>query len=218
NYKEALGILLPGVVNSLALSGVVTVGTLFLALMGAYFFARYRMPLSGFLWWVFLVLMLLPAVVNLVPLFSLLGRLKLLNSLVGLGLVGIAGGQVFCMYVLRGFIEEIPRDYFDAAEIDGASHWSQLWRIVVPFCWPVLATLGVLVFVNQWNDFLVPLVALRDPELFPVGVRLIYLDGEYIKRWGVITAAFTVSSLPLLVLFLIASGAFVRGFERPFLR
>lgn len=218
NYLEAGRLLLPAIANSLAVAVVVTVGTLFFALLGAYFYGRKRLPWSRPLWIVFLSVMLLPAGVNLVPLFSLLDQLNLVNSLFGLTALGIAGGQAFCILLLRSQIEDIPREYFDAAEMDGASHWSQLWHIALPFCKPALATLAVLVFLNQWNDFLLPLILLRDPELFTVSVRLIYLDGEYIKHWGQLTAAFTLATLPLLFILLAASGVFVRGFGRPSLR
>jgi ABC-type glycerol-3-phosphate transport system permease component len=188
-----------------------TLGTLFFALLGAYFFARYKMPFSGVIWSGYLILMLLPGVANIVPLFALLKSMNLLNTLLALIILGAAGGQVFCIYVLRNFIEEIPKDLFEAAEMDGASHFNQLWNIVVPMSGPILGTLAILQFLGNWNEFLMPLILLRDPQLFTIGVGLIYLDGEYVKDWGNIMAAFTVASIPLVVIFLFTMRLFVQG-------
>jgi ABC-type glycerol-3-phosphate transport system permease component len=211
NYWSAMKLLLPYISNSLVVAVSATLGTLFFALLGAYFFARYKMPLSGIIWSAYLILMLLPGVANIVPLFALLKSMNLLNTLLALIILGAAGGQVFCIFVLRNFIEEIPKDLFEAAEMDGASHFSQLWNIVIPMSGPILGTLAILQFLGNWNEFLMPLIVLRDPQLFTIGVGLIYLDGEYVKDWGSIMAAFTVASIPLVVIFLFTMRLFVQG-------
>ncbi len=211
NYVFAVQLVLPYVANTVVVAVTATAGTLSLALLGAYFFARYKMPFSGFLWSAFLLLMLLPGVANIVPLFALLKQLNLLNTLYALIILGIAGGQVFCIYVLRNFIEDIPKDLFEAAEMDGASHFQQLLNVVIPMSGSIIGTLAILMFLGQWNDFLMPLIILRDPELFTIGVGLIYLDGEYVKQWGKIMAAFFVASLPLIIIFLFMMKLFVRG-------
>ncbi len=211
NYIFAVNLVLPYVANTVVVAVSATVGTLSLALLGAYFFARYKMPFSGVLWSLFLLLMLLPGVANIVPLFALLKQLNLLNTLYALIIIGIAGGQVFCIYVLRNFIEDIPKDLFEAAEMDGASHFNQLRNVVIPMSGSIIGTLAILTFLGQWNDFLMPLIILRDPELFTIGVGLIYLDGEYVKQWGKIMAAFFVASLPLIIIFLFTMKLFVRG-------
>lgn len=211
NYVFAVQLVLPYVANTVVVAVTTTAGTLALALMGAYFFARYKMPFSGVLWSLFLLLMLLPGVANIVPLFALLKQLNLLNTLYALIILGIAGGQVFCIFVLRNFIEDIPKDLFEAAEMDGASHFQQLRNVVIPMSGSIIGTLAILMFLGQWNDFLMPLIVLRDPELFTIGVGLIYLDGEYVKQWGKIMAAFFVASLPLIIIFLFTMKLFVRG-------
>ena len=211
NYIFAVNLVLPYVANTVVVAVSATLGTLSLALFGAYFFARYKMPFSGVLWSLFLLLMLLPGVANIVPLFALLKQLNLLNTLYALIIIGIAGGQVFCIYVLRNFIEDIPKDLFEAAEMDGASHFNQLRNVVIPMSGSIIGTLAILTFLGQWNDFLMPLIVLRDPELFTIGVGLIYLDGEYVKQWGKIMAAFFVASLPLIIIFLFTMKLFVRG-------
>jgi ABC-type glycerol-3-phosphate transport system permease component len=211
NYVYAAQLILPFVANSVVVAVSATVGCLALALLGAYFFARYKMPFSGLLWSAFLLLMLLPGVANIVTLFALLKSLSLLNTLWALIILGISGGQVFCIYVLRNFIEDIPKDLFEAAEMDGATHFAQLCNVVIPMSGPIIGTLAILQFLGNWNDFLMPLLVLRDPELFTIGVGLIYLDGEYVKQWGRIMAAFFIASLPLILIFLFTMRLFVRG-------
>lgn len=211
NWAFGIRLILPYVANTVFVAVTGTVASLFVALMAAYFFARYRMPLHGFFWSAFLLLMLMPSVANIVPLFTLLKSMNLLNTLWALIIVGVAGGQVFNIYVLRNFIEEIPRDLFEAAEMDGATHFQQLIHIVIPMSGPILGTLAILSFLNMWNDFLLPLIILRDQELFTIGVGLIFLDGEYVKEWGRIMAAFFIASIPLIILFLFTMKLFVRS-------
>lgn len=211
NYLFAAKLMLPYVANSVVVSVSATLGCLTVSICAAYFFARYRMPFSNILWAAFLLLMLMPGVANIVPLFAILKHLNLLNTLWALIILGTSFGLVFSIYVLRNFIEEIPRDLFEAAEIDGASHFQQIVNIVIPMSGSIIGTLGILLFLGTWNDFLMPLIVLRDPELFTIGVGLIYLDGEYVKEWGHVMAAFFVASLPLIIIFLFMMKLFIRG-------
>jgi multiple sugar transport system permease protein len=214
NWSHAFRLILPYVANTMLVAASGTVASLALAVLAAYFFARYRMPFSGVLWSAFIMLMLLPGVANIVPLFMLLKSFSLLNTLWALIIVGVAGAQVFNIFVLRNFIEELPKDLFEAAEIDGASHWQQIVNIVLPLSGSILGTLGVLAFLAKWNEFLLPLIVLRDKELYTLGVGLIYLDGEYVKQWGQIMAAYVIASLPLMVIFLFCMRLFVRGLSQ----
>lgn len=211
NWAFAFNLIMPYVANTVFVAVTGTVVGLIFSILGAYFFARYKMPFSGFLWSAFLLLMLMPSVANIVPLFALLQSLNLLNTLWALVILGITGVQVFNIYVLRNFIEDIPKDLFEAAEMDGASHLQQLVNIVIPMSGPIIGTLAILSFLGKWNDFLMPLIILRDQELFTLGVGLIYLDGEYVKQWGKIMAAFFISSIPLIIIFLLTMKLFVRG-------
>jgi len=211
NWSFAFHLILPYIANTVFVAVTGTVCSLFLAILGAYFFARHKLPGCRLLWAAFLALMLMPGVVNITPLFMLLKSLKLLNTLWALVLVGVAGGQVFSIFVLRNFIEDLPRDLFEAAEMDGASHLQQVFNIVIPMSGPIIGTLAILSFLSMWNDFLLPLIVLRDKELFTLGVGLIYLDGEYVKQWGQIMAAYFVASIPLIVVFLFTMRLFVRG-------
>jgi ABC-type glycerol-3-phosphate transport system permease component len=214
NWWFALTLIGPYVANTVFVAVTGTVCSVALALLGAYFFARYRMPGSGVLWSLFMVLMLLPGIANLVPLFTLLKELSLLNTLWALIAVGVAGGQVFNVFVLRNFIEDLPKDLFEAAEMDGAGHLQQIRHIVIPMSGSILGTLSIMAFLGKWNEFLLPLVILRDRELFTLGVGLIYLDGEYVKQWGQIMAAYCFAAIPLIILFLFTMRLFVKGLSQ----
>ncbi len=213
NWAYALDLVLPYVANTVFVSVLSVIGGLLLAIMAAYFFARYRMPGHRLFWGAFLFLFLMPTVINIVPLFSQLEQMNMLNSLWTLVILAIAGGQAFQIYILKNFIADIPRDLFEAAQVDGASHWKQIWHVVIPMSMPIIGTLALLRFHGVWNEFLMPLVLLRDRELFTLGVGLIYLQAEYTKDWGRIMAAYSVASLPLIVLFTFTMRWFVQGFS-----
>jgi ABC-type glycerol-3-phosphate transport system permease component len=180
-------------------------------LPGAFFFARYKVPLSRFFWYFFLILMLMPGVANLVPLFMLLKKLSLLNSLFALIIVGASGAQVVQIYVLRNFIEDIPSDLFEAAEIDGAGPVKQIWNVVLPLSGSIISTLAILQFIGVWNDFILPMVVIRDDSLLTLAAGLVKLDGEYVKMWGEMMAGYSIASIPLVVLFIFTMRLFVKG-------
>ncbi len=211
NWRIAWEIVLPTVANSIFISTLATVLTLLFAICAAYFFARLKMPLSGFFWNAILILMMLPAIANLVPLFTLLRDLSMLNTLSALILVGAASGQVFAIFVLRNFVADVPFDLFEAAEIDGASHLRQMWNIVVPLSGPILGTVGVMQFLHAWNEFILPLIVMRDHARLPVMVQLLRMAGEYIKLWGPLMAGYALASIPIILLFVFSMKLFIRG-------
>ena len=199
------------IANSIFVSTIGVFGTLITALLSAYVFARYDFPGKNVLWYLLLGLLFMPGIMNLVPLFILMKDLNLLNSLLGLSLLYTVGGQVFCVFVLRNFIEEIPQDLFEAAQVDGAGPIKQIINIVVPMSGSILATLAILRFLGCWNDFITPLVFISDEykQLIPVG--LMRLDGEYVKMWGQMMAGFSIAAIPLVLIFLFTMRLFVKG-------
>jgi ABC-type glycerol-3-phosphate transport system permease component len=211
NWADAWHLISPSVANSIYICTLSTALTLTLALCGAYFFARVRVPLAGFIWNALLVLLMMPTIANLVPLFRLLGDLNLLNTLTALILVGASAGQIFAIFVLRNFVAEIPFDLFEAAEIDGANHFQQMRTIVLPLCGPILGTVGVMHFINEWNEFVLPLIVIRDADSLPVMVQLQRLAGEYIKFFGPLMAGYAIASIPIIILFMFSMRLFVRG-------
>ncbi|MBL8995519.1 MAG: carbohydrate ABC transporter permease, partial [Spirochaetia bacterium] len=211
NWAYAWKTVTPTVANSIFVSTSATALTLLFAIGAAYFFARLKMPMSGFLWNALLILMMMPAIANLVPLFRLLADMNLLNTLTALILVGTASGQVFAIFVLRNFVADIPQDLFEAADIDGASHWQQLKNVVIPLSGPILGTVGVMQFIHLWNEFVLPLVVMRDHSRLTVMVELLRMAGEYVKLWGPLMAGYALASIPIIVLFVFSMKLFVKG-------
>lgn len=211
NYVKSWETVKGGILNSILLSVGATAGAMLAAIPAAYVLGQLRPAGSKVLWGLYLFLLMMPAVANLIPLFTLLGSMNLLNTLWGLIWVGTAAGQVFSVFVLKHFVEELPKDLFEAAEIDGASHFARMINIVIPLSLPILATIGVMRFIHEWNNFILPLVAIRDEEKLPLVVKLFQLDGAYVKDYGVLMAAYVLASVPLVLLFLIAMKSFVRG-------
>jgi multiple sugar transport system permease protein len=197
--------------NTIVVAVTAVVLALCCSTAAGFFFARYRMPGTTFLWYFFLVLMLMPGVANLVPLFILLRDMNLINSLLALIILGISGAQVVQIFILRNFIEEIPQDMFDAADVDGASPFRQVLYIVLPMSGSVISTLAILQFISVWNDFLLPFIIIRDDALLTLAAGLIKLDGEYVKQWGEMMAGYSIASLPLVLIFLFTMRLFVRG-------
>ncbi|NCD33950.1 MAG: ABC transporter permease subunit [Spartobacteria bacterium] len=211
NWAAAWEQITPTLANSVFLSISSTLLMLFFALSAAYFFARLRMPFSRFLWNAILILMMLPMIANLVPLFRLMRDMNLLNTLTALILIGAAQGQIFGIFMLRNFIADIPMDLYEAAEMDGASHFRQMSMIVLPLAGPILGTVGVMHFMTAWNEFVLPLIMMRDHARLPVMVQLIRMAGEYIKLWGPLMAGYAMAAVPVILLFAFSMKLFVRG-------
>jgi ABC-type glycerol-3-phosphate transport system permease component len=198
--------------NSIVTSAAAVVICLAMALLTSYVLARYRFPGREIVYYLLIGTMFLPGTaVSLVTLFTLINDLGLINSLWTLILVGSIGGQVVCIFILRLFIEEIPRELFESAEIDGAGHFQQIRHVVLPLSASVMGTLAILQFIGNWNNLMLPLIVLRDEHKLTVPVSLMRLEGEYVKQWGELMAGYTIASIPLIVLFLFAMRAFVKG-------
>jgi ABC-type glycerol-3-phosphate transport system permease component len=211
NYLAGWDQIYASIPNTIFLAVMQVIGTLVVAVLAAFVFARFRFPGKALLWSALLILMLVPGVANLIPLFVLLRGLGLLDTYTGLILVGVAGGQVFNIYVLRSYIEETSETLFEAAEVDGSGLLGQIWNIVIPMNGSILATLACLATVGAWNEFLLPLLVLRDPARLPMAVQLYRLEGAYVKEWGVTMAAYSIAAVPLIILFIFTMRYFVRG-------
>jgi ABC-type glycerol-3-phosphate transport system permease component len=212
NWSAAWHLVSDQLANSMVTSVGAVVLCLAIAIPTAYVLARYRFPGRELVYYALVVTMFLPGgAAALVTTFTLIDRLGLINSLTALVLLGAVAGQVSCVFILRQFIEELPKELFESAQIDGAGHLRQIWSIVIPLSGPIIGTLAIMQFIGNWNNLILPLILLRDTELLTVPVGLMRLDGEYVKEYGQLMAGYAISSIPLIVLFLFTMRMFVKG-------
>ena len=212
NWAKAWTIVRDLIANSVVISMSAVVLSLVTSVMAAYVLARYRFWGREIIYYGIIGTMFLPGTAaTLVTLVQLVMQMGMMNKLYALVLIGGLGGQVTCIFILRQFIEDIPKELFESAQIDGAGHFQQIWNIVLPLSGSVMGVLAIMQFIGQWNNLILPMVLIRDESLLPIPVGLMRLEGEYVKQWGELMAGYTLSSLPLIVLFLFTMRLFVRG-------
>jgi raffinose/stachyose/melibiose transport system permease protein len=188
----------------------VPVGLLFSA-MAAYALARIDLPFKKLTLALILFGTMIPFQVMLAPLFSLVNKLGLLNTYVGAWLPYIAFGVPYQVFILHGFFKEVPQELSEAAIMDGASHFTILWRIFLPISLPVLAALFILDFVSTWNEFAMALVLLLDGKNWTLPLSLMAFQGEFGSDYGPLNAAIVTTVLPAVLVYLIFQRYFVGG-------
>lgn len=212
NWAVAWNIVKTYIANSIVTSVSAVLLSLFMTILTSYVLARYRFPGRNVVYYAIIASMFLPGTAaSLVTTFALLERLSLINSLWALIIIGAAGGQVIGIFILKQFIEDIPKELFESAQIDGAGHLAQIRHIVLPMSGGILSTVAIMKFLGVWNNIILPLVIMRDEEKFTIPVGLLYLEGEYVKRWGEMMAGYAIGSIPLIILFLFTMRLFVKG-------
>src|SRR5581483_4075390 len=157
-------------INSLFVAIVGTLLAIFTSSTAAYAFARMKFPLRNVIFWSFLAMLMIPSQVTLIPQYVLLAKLDWINTYQALLLPGIT--SAFGTFMMRQYLLGLPRDFEEAARIDGASELQIYWRIVLPMLTPAIATLATLQFLNYWNDFLYVLVVTTKSSMrtLPVGL------------------------------------------------
>lgn len=179
--------------------------------MAGYALGRFDFRLNNFFYTVFLIGLMVPAKLLLVPLFIQLKAMHLLDSLWGLSLVYAAGGIPAGVFIMTGFFRALPKALESAARIDGASEWVIFWNVMLPLVRPQLAIVAIYTAIPIWNDFLLPIVFISNPDLKTVPQGLSVFFGEHAVNLGALFAGLTISALPLVVVYLILSEQFIKG-------
>ncbi len=200
--------------NSIVFALATTIVTLVVSYLAAYAFARLRIRGSGILLWAFLLSMALPDVGTIVPLYRILSRFNLLDTITGLTIVLSSTLTPFTVWVLVSFIKQVPYEIEEAAIIDGASLPTVLWRIVLPLTTPGLVTMGVINFINAWNNLLYPLSFSVTPASKTLSVSITEVFAGYSpwgRPWELIMAVGVTMVIPITLLILVSQKAIVRG-------
>ncbi|WP_327140064.1 carbohydrate ABC transporter permease [Nocardia sp. NBC_01327] len=186
-------------------------GQLLVALLAAYAFAMYTFPLQKLLYLAFVGIWLVPFQVTMLPNFILLTRLGLIDSLIGIVLPTLCSALGVLM--MKQHMAAFPKELVAAAKMDGRSSWSILWTVVVPNLRSALAALGILLFINAWNDYFWPAVVLRKSNgVLQLGLRSFM--GTEGTQWGPMMAVAGLACLPVLALYLLLQRHIVNAFVR----
>ncbi len=188
--------------SAIVVTGSVTL-TLLLSSMAAYTLARYSFPGNRIIYYMFLVGLMFPVFLALVPLFFLVRDLHLLGTYHGLILVYTAYSLPFSIFFLYGFFRTLPSEVAEAAIIDGASDYAVFWRVMLPMAQPGLITVGIFNFLGQWNQYLLPLVLNpnRDRYVLPQGLAFLSIQQGYQNDWSALFAALTITLIPTIVVY-----------------
>lgn len=209
-YRLVLGSndLLRWVLNTLIYSVVSVVLVLLLASMAGYAFAKKRFPGRTAMFWSFLAMLMVPYHITLIPTFVLLSKLDGVNTYWGLIVPTLANAQA--TFLMRQFIMGIPDSLIDAARVDGASDLRIFVQLILPLCKPILATLGLFVFLWHWNDFLWPLVVGQDSDMRTLTTGIAGLMQKAVPL-NVTLAGAVVALAPIFLAYLFAQRYFTEG-------
>jgi multiple sugar transport system permease protein len=197
--------------NSLQIAILVTIGQLFTCSLAGFTFARMRFPGREQLFLVYLGTLMIPAHVTIIPIFVTMNWLKLVDTPWSLILPGLT--SAWGTFLFRQYFLTLPSELEDAAKIDGCGFFRIYRQISLPLAKPVLATLAVFTFMASWNDFLGPLIFLQSKDQKTLTVGLLQFRAEFqgLANWPVMMAGIVISTLPILIAFVIGQKYFVRG-------
>jgi ABC-type glycerol-3-phosphate transport system permease component len=199
------------IVNTIVVAGVSVVGAVAVAALTAHVFARYTFPGKEGLFFLIIALLMIPGILTLVPQFILVKSLGLFNTPWALILPYISGGQVFAIFILRQFFSSIPEELYEAARIDGASEVRGFAMLTIPLSQSILGVVAIMHVLRSWNDIIWPLVTLTSQSNFTLSLGLYAFRNENWTNWGPLFAGYVIASIPLLILFALASRLFVEG-------
>ena len=197
--------------NSAFVAVISTVGQLIIAAMAAYAFSRMRWRGRDTVFVLYLATLMIPAVVLVIPQFILVRSLGWMNTYTALIVPGLF--SAFGVFLLRQAFRGLPKDFEEAAFVDGANHFVIFWRIMLPLVQPSLATLAVFSFMASWNAYLWPLfVARREAVMtLPVALATLQAGPRALTEWNMVMAGSVVAVLPILLVYLVAQRWFVSG-------
>lgn len=210
-YLRAYNKVIVYVKNSIIISLITLLGVTIVSSLSAFVFARHSFFGKNFLFFLLLSFLMVPANLTIIPQFVLVIRLGINNTLLACILPYIATGQIIFIFVLRTFIEDIPREFFDSAKIDGAGDLGVFLNIVFPLSKGMILSLGLMNLFYTWNDFIWPLTVLSSDSKRTITIGLYSFLGEQNIQYGLLFAGFVIASIPIVILFSLNMNNFIRG-------
>jgi len=211
-YKFAWDVIRSYMLNSIFVCLTTAATVVFLGSMTAYVLSRQRFFGSKVVYYFIISTMMFPGVLTLVPSFMLVKDLGLLNTYWAMILPYVAGGQVFATFVFKSFFDGLPEELFESARIDGAGHLQLYRHIVVPLSKPILSVVAVMTILGTWNNFLWPFITNTEGKYHVIASGLFVLvSSAYGQNYSTIFAAYVLSSIPLMLLFIYATKPFIQG-------
>ena len=198
------------IMNSISLVAISLILLIIVSSMLAYGMAQYTFKGKKFLQAYFLIGLMMPVQLSILPLYLMLSRLKMTNSFLGLALL-YAANLSFSFLVFNQFFLQLPQAMIESAHMDGASDMCIFWKIVVPISKPVFSTVGLLQFVTIWNDFFLPMVFLPKKNAHTLTLAIYSYTGNFLKNWDKIFAAATIALIPILIIYFLFSEQIVAG-------
>jgi multiple sugar transport system permease protein len=197
--------------NSVFVAVATTVGQILVSAMAAFAFARMTWRGRDVVFLLYLATMMIPSIVLVLPQFILVRALGWMNSYAALIFPGLF--SAFGTFLLRQSFRTLPKDFEEAAFVDGANYFTIFWRIILPLSKPALATLAIFSFMGSWNSYLWPLFVARQPQVVTLPVALATLQGgpSALTEWNIVMAGSVVAVLPILLVYLLAQRWFVSG-------
>jgi len=197
--------------NSIIIAALTTALGLTLAATAGYAFSRFVFPGRDLGMKLFLVTQMFPGVVMAIPLYILLDTLHLLNSVAGLVLVYSTTAIPYCVWMLKGYFDTIPRDLEEAALIDGASQWRVFTQIVLPLARPALVVTALFSFMTAWNEFIQAATLIDKESMYTAPVGLRFFVGGFSQQWGYFAAGAIITAIPVVALFLFLQKYLISG-------
>jgi len=197
--------------NSFLVAASTVVLTLFLCCTSAFAIARMRFKIGKLIYGYFLIGLLFPLTIAILPIYVQIRNLKLIDSFLGVILPQTAFQIPSQVLLLRGFFKSIPLEIEDACTIDGYGPLGFLWYIVLPLSTPILATTAILTLVASWNNFFLPLIAFNNQNLYTLPMGVMYFQGQHASQWNLILAYLTLAMVPAVALFILAQKYIVAG-------
>ena len=197
--------------NSLVVSILTSIVGVILACTSAYAMSRFAFPGRDAGMSFFLVTQMFPGVVMAIPLYILMEKFGLLNSISGLALAYASTAVPFCTWNLKGYFDTIPKELEEAARMDGASQWVIFTQIVLPLSKPALAVTALFSFMTAWNEFILAQTFISDETAYTLPVLLNSFVGDYNTEWGKFAAGAIIASVPVMLLFFMLQRYLVEG-------